>query len=89
MLALGVEGGRVMLVDEATGGVKWEVEDSIQGYTWRQHVAMTLDGRFVASVHPGDPRWKLRDAASGAVHMVGAAQTELERASARWTARVC
>jgi len=61
----------VMLVDEATGGVKWEVEAHIGEDAW-VHVAMSLDGRFVASVEQDDPRWKLWDAASGAVHMVGA-----------------
>jgi len=60
-----------MLVDEATGGVKWEVEAHI-GEHARVQVAMSLDGRFVASVELDDPRWKLWDAASGAVHMVGA-----------------
>jgi len=71
MLALGVNSGRVMLVDEATGGVKWQVEAHI-GEGPGPQVAMSLDGRFVASLRFDDPRWKLWDAASGAVHMVGA-----------------
>ena len=70
-MALGLESGRVMLVDEATGEVKWAVEAHIQQSSSTQ-VAMSLDGRFVASVGLYDPHWKLWDAASGAVHMVGA-----------------
>ena len=84
MLALGVESGRVMLVDEATGGVKWEVEahiaDTISDVLGQQFphlgywvlVAISPDGRFVASVELEHPRWKLWDTASGVVHMVGA-----------------
>ena len=71
MLALGVDGGRVMLVDEATGAVKWAVQAHAGG-NWRASVAMSSDGRLVASVGLDDEHWKLWDAASGAVLRVGA-----------------
>jgi WD40 repeat protein len=69
MLALGVADGRVMLVDEATGEVKWAVQAHSPGRFAR--VAMSPEGRFVASVGLGDKHWRLWNAASGAVHRVG------------------
>ena len=80
MLALGLADGRVMLVDEATGEVKSEVEARIGEYS-EIEVAMSLDGRFVASVGHHDAQWKLWNVASGALYIVGAT-TELGRASA-------
>jgi len=71
MLALGVDGGRVMLVDEATGEVKWAVQAHAGG-NWRASVAMSSDGRLLASVGLDDEHWKLWDAASGAVLRAGA-----------------
>jgi len=72
MLAFGV-GRRVKLVDVATGEVKWEVEaHSDQFNSSHTHVAISPNGRFVASVGRCDPHWKLWDAANGVVHMVGA-----------------
>jgi WD40 repeat protein len=70
MLALGLDFGRVMLVDEATGDVKWEVR-AHTGEDWCA-VAMSPSGRFVASVGFDDTHWTLLDAVSGAVHRVGA-----------------
>ena len=71
MLALGLRGGRVMLVDEATGEVKWTVQAHIGDYS-RAQVAMSPDGKFVASVASNDANWTFLDSA-GAVPMVGAA----------------
>ena len=75
MLALGLEAGRVMLVDEAAGEVKWAVQahagipSGMRRYTM---VAMPLSGSFVASMGTVEENWKLWDAASGAERMVGA-----------------
>jgi len=73
MLALGVQSGRVMMVDGATGEGKWAVQAYFPGTDSRSRVAMSPgDGKFVASVGFDDGRWKLWDSASGAVHRVGA-----------------
>ena len=68
MLALGVGDGRVMLVDGATGEVRWDV----QAHASRSNVAMSPSGRFVASVGFKDENWMLWDVASGAEWMAGA-----------------
>jgi len=68
MLALGTTGGRVMLVDEATGEIRWEIEASDSS----TRVAMSPDGRLVASLGLKDEHWKLLDSSSGEVHRVGA-----------------
>jgi len=70
MLALGLEDGQVMLVDEATGEVMWAVEAHPAGDEC--HVAMSPSGKFVASVADTEAHWMLWEAASGEVHMVGA-----------------
>jgi len=75
MLALGVDDrrvARVMLVDEASGEVKWTVQADERGI--ETQVVMSPDtGRFVAIVMGiYDERWKLLDAASGVVHREGA-----------------
>ena len=70
MLALGVQSGRVMMVDGTTGEGKWAVQAHSPGRDSRSRVA--ISGRFVASVGFGDERWTLWDAASGAAHRVGA-----------------
>ena len=74
MLAIGHYRGRVMLVDEATMEVRWDVEAHLKGpYSERgARVAMSPDGRFVASVVRVDDQWKLWDVSTGAVHMAGA-----------------
>jgi len=73
-----------MLVDEATGDEKWEVKAHCSEWD-RDRIGVTLaamspSGRFVASVccdhsawgtPPAPTHWKLLDAASGDVHMVG------------------
>jgi len=71
MLALGVAVGRVILVDEATGEVRWAVQAHPAGGTWRSRVVMSPDGKFVASVGFDDERWKIWDAASGALRRAG------------------
>jgi WD40 repeat protein len=71
MLALGLHGGRVMLVDEATGEVRWQVQ-AHSGARWGAHCRLSPNGRFVASVGDSGQHWTLWDAASGAVHRVGA-----------------
>ena len=71
MLALGLDGGRVMLVDESTGEKKWAVQahPTLSG---RTKVAMSPgNGRFVASVGIRDASFKLWDAEDGWLHMVG------------------
>jgi WD40 repeat protein len=79
MLVLGLFSGQVMLVDDATGKEKWSEQAHSVGQTVEvEHpnshtaVAMSPDGRFVASVARFDNSWKLWDAASGALHMEGA-----------------
>jgi len=70
MLALGLMDGRVMLVDSATGEVKWAVQAHAGGHL--SIVEMSPSGRFVASVSAGEEKWKLWDVESGAEWMVGA-----------------
>jgi len=72
MLALGFVGGRVMLVDDTTGAVRWAVEAHRGEHSAAWAVLSPDNGRFVASVGRGDARWKLWDASSGGLHMVGA-----------------
>ena len=68
MLALGLDNGWVMVVDEATGEERWSVQahspDSLV------QVAIPPNGRFVASVGSRDDGWKIWDAASGELHRV-------------------
>ena len=68
MLGIGLFGGRVMLVDEATGEVRW----AVQAHAGTQSTTCVASGRFLASSGGADENWKLWDAASGAVLMVGA-----------------
>jgi len=68
MLALGLTSGRVMVVDEATGEVKWAVQ--AHSLNARVQVAMSPNGRFVASVGFPDVDCKIWDAASGKFHRV-------------------
>ena len=73
MLAHGLADGRVMLVDEATGEVKWDVQAHPGTGGGRAYVSLSPDnGRFVASVGMDEEHWKLWNATSGAVHRVGA-----------------
>jgi hypothetical protein len=71
MLALGVVGGRVILVDAATGEERWALQAHAGEYSSTQ-VAMSPSGRFVASVGFSEENWKLWDASSGAAWMAGA-----------------
>ena len=70
MLALGLDNGRVMLVDEATGEERWAVQAHSKAQT--QVVMSPGTCRIVASVGLNDEHWKLWDTAGGAVHRVGA-----------------
>jgi len=76
MLALGLDRGRVMLVDEETGEVKWDVEAHSLGYSSVSAMISTFkmssDGRFVASVGCDGEQLKLFDVSTGALHRVGA-----------------
>ena len=80
MLALGLDAGRLMLVDEATGEEKWTVQ-AHEHFTTdlaesrrqsRTHVAMSPNGRFVLSVAGFMENWKLWEATDGAEWMTGA-----------------
>ena len=68
MLAVGLDSGRVMVADEATGQEKWAVQAHSLEYV--VHVATSPNGRSVASVGCRDDGWKIWDAASGELHMV-------------------
>ena len=72
MLALGVTGGRVMLVDEATGEERWEVQAHAVVPSSMCVAMSPSNGRFVASASNKQGEWKLLDAASGAECMTGA-----------------
>ena len=65
--------GRVRLVEAATGTVRWDVASyPNQASSTFIRVAMSPDGRFVASVSGLGENWKLWDTASGAECMTGA-----------------
>jgi len=70
MLALDLGGGTAILVDEATGEVKWALQAHSLN-SWSTEVAMSPDGRFLVSVGTVDGHWKMWDAASGTIHSVG------------------
>ena len=77
MLAVAIrdtgQAGRVLLVEAATGTVRWDVISyTKQASSATTRVAMSSDGRFVASVSNSEENWKLWDAASGAAWMTGA-----------------
>ena len=72
MLAVGTGEGRLRLVNLATGSVRWEVQSHPES---RFHsVAMSPDGRFVASVADSEENWKLWEAASGVEWMTAASR---------------
>jgi len=65
--------GRVLLVEAATGTVRWDVVSCpYQPSSFFLRVAMSPDGIFVASVSDSEENWKLWDTASGAAWMTGA-----------------
>ena len=70
MLALGLHNGRVMMVDEATGEEKWAVQ--AHPFNLSARVALSPNGRFVASMGFCDVYWKIWDAASGELHRADA-----------------
>ena len=62
----------MMLVDEATEEVKWEVKAHSQsGHHFGPQVAMSPDGMFVASGGFRDEHWRLWNVESGGSHRVG------------------
>ena len=63
-----------MLVDEATGEVKWDVQaHSVRAWYYSMtYLAVSPDSRFVVSVGWHEEHWKLWDASSGTLHRVGA-----------------
>lgn len=72
MLAVGTGEGRVRLVDLATGIVRWDVLSHPKS---RFHsVAMSPDGRFVASVADSAENWKLLEVEKGVEWMKGASR---------------
>ena len=79
MLALGIGGGRVMLVDVATVEVKFLVAHA---ENLRITAAMSPDGCLVASVANVDQNWKIWEVKSGELHKEGAT-TAMVRASVR------
>jgi len=76
MLAVAIRdaggGGRVRLVEAATGTVRWDVASCPDQPFNRHSVAMSPDGRFVASVSATEENWKLWNTASGTAWMTGA-----------------
>ena len=68
MLAFGLDSGRLMVVDEATGEEKWAVQ--AHALTSSVHVAMPQSGRIVASVGFQDDACKIWDAGSGELQRV-------------------
>ena len=83
MLALGLDDGRVMMVDETTGEEKW-ANQAHDGQNCQARVAMSPNyGRVVASVGLYEQRFKLWDEASGAVHWVGRRNTQTRLSTPR------
>ena len=86
MLAVGLSGGRVILVDEATGEVRWEVQahpgQFAEAYSTACVAISPNSGRFVASVGSKEENWKMWDVRSGAAWMAGA-RTEQARVAAK------
>jgi len=75
MLAVGTGEGRVRLVDAATGTTRWEVQSFTESKPTTIRfclVAMSPDGRLVASVGGDGENWTVWDAARGVVCMTGA-----------------
>mmetsp|Transcript_19987 Transcript_19987/g.48407 ORF Transcript_19987/g.48407 Transcript_19987/m.48407 type:complete len:391 (+) Transcript_19987:93-1265(+) len=69
MLTVGTVDGRVRLVDAATRMTRWEVQSYPANHFCS--VAVSPDGRFVASVGESEEHWKIFDAASGVVCVTG------------------
>jgi WD40 repeat protein len=67
MIAIGLQGGNICLVDAETGAIKWDVQAHAGSlYT---SVAVSPDGRWVASVGIADRQWKLWDSIDGTLRM--------------------
>jgi hypothetical protein len=63
MIALRLIGGLVVLVDESTGEERWQMQAHF-GHRSITVVAMSPNGRFVASVGSSRVDWKLWEAAN-------------------------
>mmetsp|Transcript_55863 Transcript_55863/g.133336 ORF Transcript_55863/g.133336 Transcript_55863/m.133336 type:complete len:366 (+) Transcript_55863:63-1160(+) len=70
MLAVVTLDGRIRLVDAATGMTRWAVQSYQESIYC--HVAISPDGKFLASVGVSDESWKLWDGANGEVCVTGA-----------------
>ena len=85
MLAVGNSDGRVMLVDAATGEVKWAVQAHDGSDSGTRVTMSPRNGRFVASIGFAAENWKLWDVASGAEWMTGERHSGLGPCTCRVT----
>lgn len=66
MIAIGLEGGYICLVDADTGEIKWKVHAHDSPHT---SVAISPDGRWIASVGMACRQWKLWNSIDGTLSM--------------------
>jgi WD40 repeat protein len=84
MIAVGTIEGRVLLFDEVTGHMKWDIcahsqdkySDKHYSYDGRNFTSVSVEmspnmGEFVASIGDDDDQWKLWDVGTGALKHIG------------------